>query len=133
MSTRTIAKGTFEVGEWQEEIFDEAEGATLGRTRLTKTFTGDLRATSVVTMLAVSVPVDGEPQGVAYVAVERVTGNLHGKEGTFVLTHVAGEAHGMKVAVVPGSGTGDLRGISGEFVLQRHDDGSHTYLFDYAY
>jgi hypothetical protein len=105
----------------------------LGRTRLTKTFAGDLRAISVVTMLGVSLPVDGKPQGVAYVALERVTGNLNGREGSFVLTHIAGAAHGMTVSVVPGSGTGDLSGISGEFVLERHADGSHTYTFDYAY
>ncbi|HEU5471463.1 MAG TPA: DUF3224 domain-containing protein [Actinophytocola sp.] len=133
MSTKLVASGTFEIGEWDEEVFDDGAGARLGRTRLTKTFAGDLEATSVVHMLAVSVPVDGDLQGVAYVAVERVTGTLGGRTGGFVLTHVAGEAHGMKVAVVPGSGTGDLRGITGECTLVRHANGSHTYAFDYAY
>ncbi|HEU5107638.1 MAG TPA: DUF3224 domain-containing protein, partial [Micromonosporaceae bacterium] len=123
MSTTTIASGTFEIGEWDEEIYDESAGTRLGRTRLTKTFAGDLRGTSVVNMLAVSLDVDGQPQGAAYVAVERVIGTLHGRQGSFVLTHIAGEAHGHRVSVVPGSGTADLRGISGELVIERHPDG----------
>jgi Protein of unknown function (DUF3224) len=125
------AKGTFEIGSWDERIFHEGERVRLGRTRLTKTFQGDLVGTSEVEMLGVHVPVGGEFQGAAYVAVERVTGSLHGRSGGFVLTHVAGEAHGMTVAVVPGSGSGDLEGLTGEIRIVRHADGSHEYTLDY--
>jgi hypothetical protein len=128
----TRAAGSFEIGEWEDETFDDQPGAKLGKVRLTKTFSGDLEATSVVNMLAVSTPTEGDEfQGAAYVAVERVHGAVHGRRGGFVLTHTAGEVHGMKVAVVPGSGTGELTGITGEIVISRHDDGSHTYVFDY--
>ncbi len=130
----TQAAGSFEIGEWEDETFDEQPGAKLARVRLTKTFAGDLAGTSVVDMLAVSTPTDeDEFQGAAYVAVERVIGTVHGRDGGFVLTHTAGEAHGMKVAVVPGSGTGELQGITGELVISRHEDGSHTYTFDYQF
>src|SRR5436190_19215969 len=67
-STRTRAAGTFEVDSWEDEVLDEGAGAKVGRTRLRKTFAGDLTGTSVVDMLGVSVPgEDGEFQGVAYV------------------------------------------------------------------
>lgn len=132
MSTDSTATGTFEIEEQWDEVYDDAEGARLGRTRLTKRFAGDLTATSVVDMLGVSLPADGEFQGAAYVAVERVTGSLGDRKGSFVLTHVAGQAHGMKVAVVPGSGTGDLRGITGEVTIARAEDGSHTYTFRHS-
>jgi hypothetical protein len=133
MSTvRTQAAGSFEIGEWDDETFDDQPGAKLGKVRLTKTFTGDIVGSSVVNMLAVSTPTEGDEfQGAAYVAVERLNGTVHGRDGGFVLTHTAGEAHGMKVAVVPGSGTGQLKGITGEIVISRHEDGSHTYTFDY--
>ncbi len=133
MSTTKIqAAGSFEIDEWEDETFDEQPGAKLGKVRLTKTFAGDVVGTSVVNMLAVSTPTEGDEfQGAAYVAVERVVGSVHGRAGGFVLTHTAGEAHGMRVAVVPGSGTGELKGITGEIVISRHEDGSHTYAFDY--
>ena len=132
--TTTQATGTFEIDSWDDQIYDDAEGAKLGRTRLTKTFQGDLVGTSVVDMTGVSVPAEdtGEFQGVAYVAVEKVTGSVHGRKGGFVLTHVAGAAHGMKVAVVPGSATGELRGLTGEIRIDRHEDGSHNYTLEYG-
>lgn len=133
-STKTQATGTFEIDSWNEEpLFHDDAGAKLGRTRLTKTFAGDLVGTSVVEMTAVSVPVDGaDPfQGAAYVALERIEGSLQGNSGSFVVAHIASEPHGMKVAVIPGSGTGELSGITGELAIARHEDGSHTYTLDY--
>lgn len=120
------ATGTFEIGEWDEELIEEGDATTVGRTRLTKTFRGDLDGTSVVDMLGVRVA----GTGAAYVAVERVTGSVHGRKGSFVLTHAAG-AHGFTVAVVPGSATGELRGLDGELNIVRHADGSHEYTLVY--
>jgi Protein of unknown function (DUF3224) len=131
-SMKVQATGTFNVDSWQDETFDEGDSATLGRARLTKTFAGDIVGTSAVEMLAVSVPVDGSPefQGVAYVAVERITARVHGRSGSFALTHSAG-AHGMSVTVVPGSAGGELRGLTGDLTIARHEDGTHNYVFDY--
>ncbi|HEV2778164.1 MAG TPA: DUF3224 domain-containing protein [Actinophytocola sp.] len=123
------ATGTFDITSWDEEAYDERDGVTLGRARLAKTFHGDLTATSEVELLAVHV--GGE--GAAYVAVERVTGSLHGRRGGFVLTHAAGQAHGMTVAVVPGSATGELSGLTGAITIVRHEDGSHEYSLDYQH
>ena len=70
-------------------------------------------------------------QGAAYVGVERISGSVHGRTGNFVVTHIADAATGMTVAVVPGSGTGELAGLSGHLTIDRTDGGSHTYTFEY--
>ena len=125
------ATGTFEIDSWDDDVFDEGEAARLGRTRLTKTFQGDVQGTSVVNMLGVSVPGEGgEFKGVAYVAVERVTGSVHGRKGSFVLMHTAGP-DGFAVKIVPGTGDAELAGITGQIMIKRDDDGSHTYTLEY--
>ncbi len=58
----------------------------LNRAQLTKTFHGDLEATSSVELLGVQ----GQPEtSRAYVAMERIVGRLDGRSGSFVLLHVA--------------------------------------------
>ena len=125
------ATGTFEIDSWDDDIFDEGEAAKLGRTRLTKTFQGDVQGTSVVNMLGVSVPGENDEfQGVAYVAVERVNGSVHGRKGSFVLMHTAGP-DGFAVKIVPGTGGAELAGITGQIIIKRDEDGSHTYTLEY--
>jgi len=105
--------------------------AGLSRFTINKTIHGDLEATTIGEMLA-----GGDPrQGAAgYVAIEVVTGTLDGKYGSFALQHFATmDANGpkMQVIAVPGSGTGDLKGIEGTFVI-RIESGEHFYDFDYT-
>ncbi len=67
-------------------------------------------------------------------ALERITGRVHGRAGSFVLQHNAvGNASGgsANIAVVPHSGTGELAGLSGSLTIARGADGSHGYTFDY--
>jgi hypothetical protein len=129
MGSKITAIGTFTIDSWNDELYDDGPDVKLGRVQLTKTFAGDLVGTSSVHMLAVSTPAD-DFQGAAYVAAEKFTGTLQGREGGFVLVHAASAAHGMKVAVIPGSGFGDLTGITGEIAISKHEDGSHTYTFE---
>ncbi len=105
--------------------------AGLSRFTINKVIHGDLEATTIGEMLA-----GGDPrQGTAgYVAIEVVTGTLDGKHGSFALQHFATmDASGpkMQVIVVPGSGTGDFKGIEGTFII-RIEDGKHFYNFDYT-
>ncbi len=125
----TKASGAFEVTSWQPEAVDEGPGAALGRVTLAKTFTGALTGTSTVSMLTVA---DGEGNPVVYVAVERFTGELDGREGSFVLHHSAPGSHGERLAVrvVPGTGSGELAGLTGTFEILQ-DDGGHSYLLEY--
>jgi hypothetical protein len=127
----TQAKGTFEVKVEPQGEADKAEGSTLGRMSLDKKFHGDLEATSKGTMLTAGTDVKGSA---GYVAIERVTGTLNGKTGSFVLQHNATLSRGtplQNIIVVPDSGTGQLAGISGRFLVIIAD-GKHSYEFDYT-
>jgi hypothetical protein len=124
------AKGTFEVKVTPLPMEDAAQRASLARMSLEKTLSGDLEATGAGQMMA-----SGSPNGSrAYVALERITGTLHGRKGSFALQHsgsmTEGQAH-VNITVVPGSGTEELVGISGEFVIQIVE-GKHSYSFEYA-
>ncbi len=125
------ASGTFEVKVSREPPFDEADGLPMARTRCDKTFHGSLEATSAVQMLSVGTPVPGSA---AYVAVEKVSGTLHGRSGSFALAHLGVMDRGavkLELTLVPDSGIGDLVGLRGEFRIEIKD-GRHYYHFDYT-
>jgi len=108
----------------------QAEAANLGRMSLDKEFHGDLEATSQGEMLSL---LDRATGSGGYVAMERVTGKLGGREGSFVLQHNATMDRGqpsLQIAVVPGSGTGELAGVSGTMAI-RIESGQHFYDFEY--
>ncbi|WP_165401547.1 DUF3224 domain-containing protein [Herbihabitans rhizosphaerae] len=128
----TIATGTFDLHDWEQEVAEEGPGSQVGRVTNRKTFHGDIEGSTTCTLLTVAVPdASGEFQGTAYVGVERITGSVHGRRGSFTVTHLANLATGMSVSVVAGSATDELAGLTGELSITRHDDGSHTYSFDY--
>ncbi len=101
------------------------------RLKLTKQFQGDLDGTSAGEMMSVEGTVEGSG---AYVAIEHVTGSLHGRKGSFALVHNGTMQRGgefdMRIRVVPDSGTGELAGLTGtlEIVLEGRN---HLYHFDY--
>ncbi|AQZ69816.1 unnamed protein product [[Actinomadura] parvosata subsp. kistnae] len=127
------AKGTFETAGWTPQPpYDERDGITLGVVTLTKTFSGDLTGTSLVTMLVASTPVE---ESRSYVALERIEGTLHGRAGSFVVQHDATSDNGaqtLRIRVVADSGTGELRGLRGEMGIAIDPDGGHSYTFDYT-
>ena len=126
-----IAEGPFDVKRNSEPPFDVVDGVTLARATFEKRFSGPLEATSKVHMMSALTPEDSG----AYVAVERVTGALAGKRGTFVLVHLGlgeGTERSLRVTVVPRSGTGELRGLAGEMNIIIQEDGKHFYRFEYT-
>jgi len=125
------AKGTFEVTMSAEPPYDVADGVSLGRVGLDKRFAGPLEATSTGQMIAARTGTQGSA---GYVAIERVTGTLEGRRGTFVLQHsgiMNRGARSLSVSVVPDSGTGELVGLSGQMDIEI-TEGKHFYEFDYA-
>jgi len=109
-----------------------ARAANLGRLTIDKRFHGDLEGISKGEMLATQTEVPGSA---GYVAMERVTGTLKGRQGSFVLLHSATMTRGAPVSsitVVPDSGTGELKGISGRMTISVASDGGHSYEFDYV-
>ena len=100
----THAKGTFDVKVLPQPADDPA-GGPFGRLFLDKQFHGDLEASSNGQMLASGT--GGENSSGAYVALERVSGTLHGRRGSFVLQHngtMSKGAASMIVTVVSGLG-----------------------------
>jgi hypothetical protein len=128
--TMTVAKGSFIVDMKPQGEPAAADGVNLGRLSLEKRFEGDLQATSRGEMLTAMTAVQGSA---GYVAIERVTGTLHGRQGSFVFQHTGTMTRGaqqLSIAVVPDSGTGELAGLEGTFRLQIVD-GRHLYEFEY--
>jgi hypothetical protein len=126
----THAAGTFEIESWEEEPYDEREGAKLTRTRLTKTFRGDVEGESTAELLMAYAAEEGSA---AYVGFERVVGCVHGRSGSFVLHHTAssGGEPSASWSVVPGSATGELRGLRGVAQIINEPDGGHSFALDY--
>ena len=127
----THAKGSFDVKLNTLEAYNQTAGAKLARMSVDKQFHGDLEATSQGEMLSAM----GEVKGSAgYVAIERVSGTLHGRHGSFVLQHNATMTRGtpyLNIIVVPDSGSGELTGLTGKMNIII-TDGKHSYEFDYS-
>src|SRR6202162_2096487 len=124
------ASGTFDV-KLTPQAAEEGD-AGLGRMSIEKQFHGDLEGTSKGFMLSSAATVVKGSGG--YVAMERVTGTLKGRAGSFVLQHSGTMTRGapqMSVTVVPDSGTGQLEGIAGTMIV-KIDDGKHSYDFEYT-
>jgi hypothetical protein len=110
-----------------------ARAANLGRLTIDKRFHGDLEGISKGEMLATQTETPGSA---GYVAMERVTGTLKGRQGSFVLQHSATMSRGTptsSITVVPDSGTGELKGISGKMTITVASDGGHSYEFVYNF
>lgn len=127
----THASGTFDVQVTPQLHQNSIGDPTVGRLALDKQFHGDLEATSKGQMLAVRTEFDGSA---GYVAMERVTGTLHGRSGTFALQHNGLMTRGtpqLTIIVVPDSGTGELTGLAGTMTINI-TDGNHFYEFEYT-
>jgi hypothetical protein len=124
------ASGTFDVKLVPQSPEDKSEVAPLARMTIDKQFHGDLEGASKGEMLSA-----GTAQGSGgYVAIERVTGKLQGRTGTFVLQHSGTMTRGVPqllITVVPDSGTGELAGISGKLSI-KIVEGKHFYEFEYV-
>jgi hypothetical protein len=120
----THATGTFTI-KMTPQTWVESD-QTLGRFLLDKQYSGDLEATSHGQMLSTGT---AEKGSAGYVAIEKVTGKLHGRTGTFVLQHNGMMNRGnpeLTITVVTDSGTGELTGLGGTMTLG-NADGQKTY------
>ena len=122
------ASGTFEVKLNPQD--DKQEDSTISRLSIDKEFHGDLEGVSKGQMLAAGTAVQGSA---GYVAIEKVSGTLNGRAGTFVLQHSGTMTRGipeLTVSVVQDSGTEDLKGIVGKMTI-KIEGGKHFYEFQY--
>ena len=126
-----VAQGSFEVKTAPLPPDDATAATSIGRYSLDKVYRGDLEAASAGEMLGAGNPANGTA---GYVAIEHVTGTLHGKNGSFALQHFGSMHEGefdLNVRVVPGSGSGDLEGIGGTLTIII-SGGKHAYTLEYT-
>jgi hypothetical protein len=125
------AEGSFDVKMSPPGTDDATTGTAIARFGIDKQFHGDLEGTSKGLMLSAGDPAKGNA---GYVAMEQVTGTLAGHAGSFALQHSGTMENGgykLTVTVVPGSGTGELAGISGAMNIIIAN-GKHSYTFEYT-
>jgi hypothetical protein len=113
-SSKSHATGRIEVETYEPQPYEEIdEGPNLVEIQVTETFSGDIEGEGVVRFLQ-AVRNDGSA---SFVGLERVTGSLAGRRGSFLLQD-AGALEGNTVSggwfVIPGSGTGELAGLRGD-------------------
>jgi hypothetical protein len=129
-ATSRRATGSFDIT--MKPLGSATAEPTLGRMSADKQYHGDLEAAAKGEMLTATTDVKNSA---VYVAIERVTGTLHGKRGSFILHHTGvmsrGEQH-LTIAVVPDSGTDQLVGLTGTMSIDIAPDGKHSYTFEYT-
>lgn len=129
----TEAKSTFQITGWDEKTYQEIEGnAKLSHAKVTQTYSGAIDGDSSVDYL-MSHTTDGTA---TFVGLERVSGVVDGKSGTFVIQHTGSFSEGKARsvwAIVLGSGTGELARLrgSGSYVAG-HGEPAHV-SFSYAF
>src|SRR2546426_964028 len=108
------AKGTFDVKTWDEKPYDEMEGGPkLTRASVTQSHSGDIEGEGTLEYLMVY----RDDSSASFIALERIVGKVGSRPGSFVLQGTGAFEGGIAKGewlVVPGSGTGDLRGLRGE-------------------
>lgn len=124
------ASGTFDVKLTPK---DQGADATVGGMTIDKEFHGDLAATSKGQMLMASSSTVKNSAG--YVAIEKVTGTLNGRSGSFYLQHTGVMTRGageLTITVIPDTGTDQLSGLDGRMTITIAPDGKHSYDFSYT-
>jgi len=111
---KKTAKARFAIKSWDEKPYSEGtDQPKLTRASVAKTFTGDIEAEGHVEYLMMYRS-DGSA---SFVGIERIVGRIGNKSGTFVLQRIGAFEDGQATesyTVIPGSATGDLRGLVGE-------------------
>jgi len=123
------ASGTFEVKMSPQ---DQGADMPVGRMMIDKQFQGDLVGTSKGQMLMASS--DSVKNSAGYVAIEKVTGTVNGRRGSFYLQHNGVMTRGvgeLQITVIPDSGTDQLVGLRGKMNIIIAE-GKHSYEFEYT-
>jgi hypothetical protein len=128
---RTSANARFTIKSWDEKPYSEGPDLPkLTRATVTKTFTGDIEGEGQVEYLMMY----GSDGSATFVGLERVVGRIGGNEGSFVLQRTgifeSGQAK-ESYSVIPGSGTGELRGLRGDGTSAVGHGNEHPFMLNY--
>jgi hypothetical protein len=123
------ASAPFTNDRYDEEPYGEADGAEVSRVHVSRTFSGDLEGSSTAELLIAK-----SEGGGGYVGHDRISGSLGGRRGAFVFQHsgLMGPAGVTNTGtIVPGTGSGELEGITGDGTMLADDEGNHTLTLTY--
>jgi hypothetical protein len=123
------ASAPFTNDRYDEEPYGEADGAEVSRVHISRSFTGDLEGSSTAELLIAK-----SEGGGGYVGHDRISGSLQGNSGSFVFQHsglMGPDGVTNTGTIVPGTGTGELEGISGDGTMLADDEGNHTLTLSY--
>ena len=130
---KTHAKATFTLSAWDEKPYNEMNGLPkLTRASVTKSYQGDIKGEGKLEYLMMY----RDDGSASFIGLERLVGNIGGRSGSFVLRHTGEFKEGIAtvtLVVVPGSGTGDLRGLRGNggFAVGHQQPYSMTLDYDF--
>ena len=132
------AISSFDVTGWDQTPYeDETDGPAHSRATVKKTFRGDMEGESTAELLMCQADTSDLSAGAGYVASERVSARLGDREGTFAMQHwgLSGGCGPPRTGghVVPGSGTGELAGLTGTIEISVDAEGGHTLTIDYDF
>jgi hypothetical protein len=123
------ASSPFTNDRYDEEPYAQAEGTELSRVHISRTFTGDLEGESTAELMIAKAEGGG-----GYVGHDQISGTLNGNAGSFVFQHggiMGPDGVSNTGTIVPGTGTGELEGITGEGTMLADDEGNHTLTLSY--
>jgi hypothetical protein len=131
--TSTRAQGTIEVKTYVPSAYETpGQGPNLNEIHVTETFKGDIAGEGAVRFLQ-ALRADGSA---SFVGIERVTGTLAGRSGSFLLQD-EGTLEGSQVEgrwfVIAGSGTGELAGLRGEGTFSAKLGEHARWVLDYRF
>jgi uncharacterized protein DUF3224 len=123
------ASAPFTNDRYDDEPYREGEGVELSQVHISRTFSGDLEGSSTAELLIAK-----SEGGGGYTGHDLIEGRLGGKSGSFVFQHgglISPDGVSNTGTIVPGSGSGDLEGISGEGTMLADEEGNHTLTLEY--
>ena len=123
------ASAPFTNDRYDEDAYAEADGVELSRVHISRTFSGDLEGESSGELMIAK-----SEGGGGYIGHDRITGTLAGRSGSFVFQHtglMGPDGVTNTGTIVPGTGTGELEGITGEGMMLADEEGHHTLTLEY--
>jgi hypothetical protein len=125
------ANARFAIKKWDEKPYSEGQDLPrLTKASVTKTFTGDIEGEGHVQYLMMY----RDDGSATFVGLERVVGRIGARSGTFVLQRLGVFESGQakeSYSVIPGSGTGDLRGLRGDGSSAVGHGSEHPFTLNY--
>jgi hypothetical protein len=125
------AKGSFQITSFNEDTYeDRGNGAKLTHASGDQAFSGDIEGDGQVHWLMSYRP----DKTATYVGLQRIEGEIGGRKGSFIIEATGdfdGAASRGNWSVIPSSGTGDLKGITGTGSFDAPGGPKATYALDY--